>query len=78
MGFSVNNCGVMALGRHSDVVALREQADRWHLGGGRVPVVSEYIYLGALINSDLSMRSIVGDRVNKSRRTVARRAGYSP
>ena len=78
MGFGVKKCGVMALGRHSDVVALREQADRWQLGGERVPVVSEYRYLGALINSDLSMRNIVGDRVNKSRRTVARRAGYPP
>jgi hypothetical protein len=55
----------MALGRHSDVVALREQADRRQLGGKRVPIVSEYRYLGAVINSDLSMRNIVGDRVKK-------------
>jgi hypothetical protein len=34
MGFGVKKCGVMALGRHFDVVALREQADRWQLGGG--------------------------------------------
>jgi hypothetical protein len=63
--------GLIALGRHCDVAALREQADRWQLERGeRVPIVYEYRYLGALINSDLSMRSIVGDRVNKSRRAV--------
>ena len=27
-------CGVMALGRHSDAVPLREQDERWQLGGG--------------------------------------------
>jgi hypothetical protein len=70
MGFGVKICGVMALGRLSDVVAVREQADRWHLGGERVPIVPEYRYLGALINSDLSMRNIVGDRVKKSRRAI--------
>jgi hypothetical protein len=44
-------CGVMALGRHSDAVALREQVDRWQLGGGRVPNEFEYRYSGVLTNS---------------------------
>jgi hypothetical protein len=39
MGFGVKRCGVMALDHHSDVVALREQADRWQLGRGRVSIV---------------------------------------
>jgi hypothetical protein len=50
MGFGVKKCGVMALDHHSEVVALREQTDRWQLGGERVPIVYEYRYLGALIN----------------------------
>jgi hypothetical protein len=33
MGFGVKKCGVMALGRHSGEVVLREQDDRWQLGG---------------------------------------------
>jgi hypothetical protein len=64
-GFGVKKSGVMALGRHSDVVALREQVYRWRLGGEWIPIVSHYIYLGTLINSDLNMRNIVGDRVKK-------------
>jgi hypothetical protein len=68
MGFGVKDAGSMALGRHSDAVALRKQANRWYLGEGRVPIVYEYRYLGALINSHLSMRNIVGDRVKKGRR----------
>jgi hypothetical protein len=60
----------MALGRHSDAVAIREQDDRWQLRWGRVPIVYEYRYLGALRYSDLIMQNIVGDRVSKSRRAV--------
>jgi hypothetical protein len=62
----------MALGRHSDVVALREQSACWHLRGGGAPIFPEYIrYLGALKILDLSIRNIVaGDRVPESRRAV--------
>jgi hypothetical protein len=34
MGFGVKECGVMALGRHSDVVALRNQPTDGSSGGG--------------------------------------------
>jgi hypothetical protein len=62
--YGIRNWGVIALGRHSDAFALREQVDdRWQLEGERVPNVFEYRYLGTLINSDLTMRNVVGDRV---------------
>jgi hypothetical protein len=60
---------VMALGRHSDAFALREQADRWRLGGERAPIVYGCRYLlGELKNPYFSMRNIAGDGVKKSRR----------
>jgi hypothetical protein len=62
MGFEVEKCGVIAPGRFSNEVALREHALRWQLGWERLPIVSKYIHLGAFINSYLiRMRNIVGD-----------------
>jgi hypothetical protein len=55
----------MTLGLHSDEVALREEPDHYKLGWERVPIVFEYRYLGALMNSYSNTRNIVGDRVKK-------------
>ncbi len=53
MQFGVMKYGIMAMGDHSDMEALKSQSDRWTLGGEQVPIVSQYRYSGTMISRDL-------------------------
>ena len=71
MQFGVMKCGIMAMGVHSDMEALKSQSDRWKLGGEQVPIVSQYRYLGTMIHRDLQLKHITSDRLVKGKRALA-------
>lgn len=76
MSFGIRKCGVMALGRHCDVVALRARSHEWTLGGCPVEIVEAYKYLGSMVHSDLSLDKMAADRAVRGGRVLRALSAY--
>ena len=67
MKVNIGKCGVMAY--HFDMSQLRKH--KFTIGREQVPVVDEYVYLGVLLNNELSLKAAVAARRKKVLGAVA-------
>ena len=69
MKFGVQKCGIMGIGEEAHRRVVNNQ-DLWRLNGELIPVVTEYLYLGVLINGTLDLDVVAKDRAMKGRKAL--------
>ncbi len=69
MKFGAQKCGVMGVGDGAHERVL-DQHELWRLNDESLPIVTEYLYLGVLLNRDLDLDVVAKDRASKGSRAL--------
>ena len=73
MEFGIKKCGLMVFNGDNGLLG---SVSPWKLQGKQIPIVTEYRYLGILVNQEFSLEHIINDRKAKGTRLLHSMEGF--